>query len=79
MGVDDEFEAAPDASRVVEGKVDAAIQLALSFVHLVVQIVADEFIEAQPDYFVAAIALQEEQQFLLHEAQLGEIVYWMAD
>jgi len=48
-------------------------------VHLVVQIVADEFIEAQPCYFVAVVALQEEQEFLLHEAQLDEIVYWMAD
>lgn len=79
MGVDDEFEAAPDASLVVEGEVDAAIQLALPLVHLVVQKVADEFIEAQPGYFVAAVALQQQQKFLLHEAQLGEIVYWMTD
>lgn len=39
----------------------------------------DHLIDAQPYYLVAVIALQQLEEFLLHEAELGQIADWMAN
>ena len=62
-----------------ERLIDAMIYRALLILHLIAQIMADQFIDPEPYYFVVAVALQELEEFLLHEVELGEIVYWMAN
>lgn len=47
--------------------------------HLIAQIMLDHLIDAQPYYLVAVIALQQLEEFLLHEAELGQIADWMAN
>lgn len=55
------------------------IEFAFLFMHLVAQVVSDEFYDSQPGDLGVGVALEEEEEVLLHEVELGEIVDWMAD
>lgn len=80
LGAGDEFEAALDAPRVVESLIDAKIELYFLLAHLVPNIVPNQLYNSQPNKFKVGVAvLQKEEEFLLHEVELGEIGDGMAD